>query len=324
MKGNSFLTTAILTIFVALNIIWRPTLGQFEQPITPEEQYSLIAFASNREGNMDIYILSPDGSDIVNLTKNSRYDIAPRWLPSIGTITFSAVRDEHERQVFPYIMDIDGSNIQLYEAMTFLLENGFVDVSQIYPSPDDKKIAFVSEKTGNNEIYIMEQNGLEPINITNNQSIDESPAWSPDNTRIAFVSDRNGNSEIYALDIMNDGEPINLTEHDSADFTPVWSPNGQQIAFGTNRDGNTEVYVMNVDGSGASNLTNNLAGDWNPSWSPDGRLIVFDTDRDGNREIYIMDASGNNFVNLTKHPSEDVFPAWSPFLVVEAEQLNDS
>lgn len=88
---------------------------------------------------------------------------------------------------------------------------------------DDTKIAFTSERDGNREIYVMDADGGNPVNLTHNKAKDNSPSWSPDGTQIAFSSDRDGNFEIY---IMNaDGSsPINLTKNLASDTAPSWSP----------------------------------------------------------------------------------------------------
>jgi Tol biopolymer transport system component len=174
------------------------------------------------------------------------------------------------------------------------------------------RIAFASTRDGNWEIYVMDADGSNPVNLTENPAQDRAPAWSPDGTRIAFTSTRGGNYEIYVMDA--DGSNlVRLTNHGAWDDFPAWSPEGTRIAFMTYRDGSYEIYVMDADGSNTLNLTDNPADDVLPAWSPDGTRIAFMTDRDGgNREFYVMDADGSNPVNLTNNPAYDSYPAWSP------------
>ena len=178
-------------------------------------------------------------------------------------------------------------------------------------SPDGTRIAFSSNRDDNWEVYVMNKDGSNQINLTNNPNNDNNPSWSPDGTRIAFSSKRDGNWEVYVMN--KDGSnQINLTNNPNNDNNPSWSPDGTRIAFSSNRDGNREVYVMSADGSYQTNLTNNPDDDRSPSWSPDGTRIAFSSNRDGNREVYVMSADGSYQTNLTNNPDDDRSPSWSP------------
>ncbi|MBI1926910.1 sigma-70 family RNA polymerase sigma factor [Candidatus Poribacteria bacterium] len=175
----------------------------------------------------------------------------------------------------------------------------------------DMKIAFFSNRDGNEEIYVMDADGKNPTNLTRHPAVDAGPSWSPDGTKIAFWSDRDGNDEIYVMDA--DGKnPTNLTRHPAVDRSPSWSPDGTKIAFHSDRDGNYDIYVMDADGKNQVNLTRHPAEDRSSSWSPDGTKIAFWSRRDGNPESYVMDADGKNPTNLTRHPAVDAGPSWSP------------
>ena len=193
------------------------------------------------------------------------------------------------------------------------------------------QIAFVSNRDGNAEIYVMDADGGNQRRLTNNRHDDWSPSWSPDGKRIALVSDRDGHpdvipgwftSEIYVMD--NDGgNQQKLTNNPNDDRSPSWSPDGKQIVFQSDRDEgdhNIEIYVMDADGSNPQNLTNNPTADYNPSWSPDGKRIAFSSVREGHfrnnfgltEEIYVMDVDGGNEQRLTDNRKNDWHPSWSP------------
>ena len=172
------------------------------------------------------------------------------------------------------------------------------------------RIAF-SYFDGNSEIYVMNADGSDVKNLTNNSANDYSPAWSPDGNRIAFYSGRDGNSEIYVMKA--DGSDVkNLTNNSTNDVSPAWSPDGNKIAFVSERDGTAGIYVMNADGSGVTRLTNNSTSNHEPAWSADGRRIAFYSGRDGSGEIYVMNADGSGVKNLTNNSAVDSMPAWSP------------
>ena len=160
------------------------------------------------------------------------------------------------------------------------------------------QIAFVSDRTGNNEIYVMDINGKNQRRLTKNRGGDWSPSWSPDGKRIVFSSGQDGNNEIYVMDA--DGRnQVNLTNSFQGDFSPSWSPDGERIAFSSAG----EIYVMDTDGGNQQRLTQDDHKGFSPSWSPDGQRIVFSSEREGHfrddfgnvtSEIYVMDADGGN------------------------------
>ena len=175
-------------------------------------------------------------------------------------------------------------------------------------SPDGRHIAFVSNRDGDDEIYVMGSDGTNPRRLTMDGGKD--PSWSPDGRHIAFWSERDDIVDVYVMD--SDGtNPRLLTNHPALEVSPSWSPDGRHIAFVSNRDRNREIYVMDSDGTNPRNLTNNSASDWSPTWSPDGRHIAFVSSRDGDGgEIYVMGSDGTNPRRLTMDGGRD--PSWSP------------
>ena len=187
------------------------------------------------------------------------------------------------------------------------------------------RIAFVSKRDGNPEIYVMDVNGKNQQRLTNNPNDDWCPSWSPDGKRIVFFSDRDGHvhakhgwstDEIYVMDA-DGGNQQRLTENRVDDRSPSWSPDGGRIAFVSERDGNSEIYVMDTDGGNPQNLTNSpFFDDRHPSWPPDGKRIAFSSNRDKDNphkyQIYVMDTDGGNQQRLTENLKTDRFPVWSP------------
>jgi len=184
------------------------------------------------------------------------------------------------------------------------------DASESLSSPTSK-IAFVSKRDGNSEIYTINPNGSELIRLTNNSFEDTFPVWSPDASSIAFVSDRDGSSNIYIM--KPDGTEVHrLTDHKGEQNMPTWSPTGMQIAYTTDIGREAAIYVVNIDGSNPKEL---LVQAMAPSWSPDGQQFALN--RGQIPQIFIMDADGSNVHPFFPEESDQTFlvhlsPIWSP------------
>ena len=185
-------------------------------------------------------------------------------------IAFASTRDGNPEI---YVMDTDRANLQR------LTNNPHADISPSW-SPDGKQIAFTSKRDGHvidgfatYEIYVMDDDGRNPHNLTNHPEDDLYPSWSPDGKQIAFHSERDGNYEIYVMDA-DGSNPQRLTENPNNDRDPSWSPDGERIVFSARRDGHFEneiaityeIYVMDADGGNPQNLTNHRNADVGPAW----------------------------------------------------------
>ena len=174
-------------------------------------------------------------------------------------------------------------------------------------------IVYSSDADGDQDIYVMDEDGTNATKLTNNNVFDDSAAVSLDATKIVFYSERDVPSgEIYSMNI--DGtNVVRLTNNSITEFEPVWSPDGTKIAFKyATGFVETEIYTMNADGTNQVNVTNTSGSDFIPNWSPDGTKIAFATSRNGNEEIYVMNADGSNQTRLTNNSSSDLYPDWSP------------
>jgi TolB protein len=173
------------------------------------------------------------------------------------------------------------------------------------------KILYVSKSTGHKEVYLMDFDGRNPVQLTRHQSICLSPRFSPDGTKIAFTSYKSGGPDLYIKNLRQ-GEERRVANYPGLNISPAWSPDGQRIALTLSKDGNSEIYTMRPDGSGLVRLTNHPAIDVSPTWSPDGRKIAFVSDRGGTPQVYTMDSDGQNVQRLTFQGPYNTHPAWSP------------
>ncbi len=177
------------------------------------------------------------------------------------------------------------------------------------------KIAFVSDRDGNDEIYMMDYDGAGQTRLTFNKVMDYAPAWSPDGARLAYMSYQRLASEIYVLDVY-EGKKTSIPVRGNC-YSPSWSPDGKKLAFASTMDGNMELYAAEVEANPTrigriKRLTFNLNSDTAPTWSPNGREIAFTSDRGGTPQIYVCDAEGSNVRRISFGANYHDSPSWSP------------
>jgi uncharacterized repeat protein (TIGR01451 family) len=184
------------------------------------------------------------------------------------------------------------------------------------PPPVPYRIAFERQVPGNYEIYAVNADGTDLVNISDIAGGDVSPQYSPDGTKIAWVHFLGGVGEIFLANADGSGK-VNLTNHAKEDRGPSWSPDGSKIAFYSLRqEDRWEVYTMNADGSNVRRLTDRLCQSHNPVWSPDGTKIAFLCGLRSYAEVWVMNADGSNPQRLTVDDAnvfnEDAALGWSP------------
>jgi Tol biopolymer transport system component len=183
-------------------------------------------------------------------------------------------------------------------------------------SPDGLRIAFSSQRDGDDEIYVVNADRSGLIALTDNASSDFHPDWSPNGQGIVFASDRDGSGEIYAMNA--DGTNIQrLTHNTREEFHPVWSPDSARIAFVSDDGlGHGEIWIMNSDGTGQRKVSG-VVNSSSPFWSPDGRALVFDGYTNDlasplQSDVYLADIANNTLAKLTNGPDESASGPWSP------------
>jgi Tol biopolymer transport system component len=165
------------------------------------------------------------------------------------------------------------------------------------------KIAFISSRDGNAEIYVMNADGSNLKRLTHNDGEDGPFSWSPDGSKLCYVSEQPGLVGIFVMDADGAHQWLLTRIRDNEDTKPVWSSDGSKIAFSAYAETSYEIEVINADGTNLTNLTHSPGDDFDPTWSPDGSHIAFvtqDTLLDGSlyRAVCIMNADGTGIDTL--------------------------
>jgi TolB protein len=182
--------------------------------------------------------------------------------------------------------------------------------------PFTSKIAFVSDKTGRKEIYVMDYDGFNPIKVTSRFAHAMSPAWSPSGKQIVFTALTKNSKNVRNHNLFQYTVPTGkiemLSNRQGINSGAVFAPNGRQLALTMSFTGDPEIYLMDPKSKVVQRITNSYGIDVDPSWSHDGKHLAFVSTRFGRPMIYKMDSSGANVQRLTYAGYYNATPSWSP------------
>lgn len=205
----------------------------------------------------------------------------------------------------------------LFYCISFLLFNSGIPTWARAPST--AKIAFSSNRDGNSEIYVMNPDGSQQVNLTKHPAADFDPVWSPTGDQILFNSNRDGDRDLYLM--AADGKSVRKVFAKSANrLHPTWSPDGKQIAY--LRPDEWAIYIATIDGKTVEKIAHTGEDGGNPAWSPDGSEIVFivagAAEKFGmrlpnSRQLRVVNLNSGAMRTLyAKHLPIMENPAWSP------------
>ncbi len=175
----------------------------------------------------------------------------------------------------------------------------------------DSKIAYVQKTPGGKEIFYCDFDGSNPVQVTHDNSLALSPAWSKDMSRLAYVSYRDKAAKVYALNVKTGAQSV-LCGYPGMNLSPAWRPGRNELAVTLTKDGNSDIYLV----SGTGQIIQRLVQGWSihvsPDWSPDGQKLAYVSNESGNPQIYILDLASGQKKRLTFSGTYNTSPAWSP------------
>ncbi len=180
-----------------------------------------IAFTSNRDGNLEIYVMNADGTNQVRLTDNLVVDDNPTWSPDGRKIAF--VSQTSAGGFALSVMNADETNKVEITPLNYV--DSFLWLMSW--SPDSSRITFQD----NNDIFVVNADGSNRQILVNNPAFDGEPAWSPDGSKILFVSNRINQLYGNLYTIKPDGTDLRAlaSDNDYSQRSPDWSPTGNKI-----------------------------------------------------------------------------------------------
>lgn len=259
---------------------------------------SQIAFASNRDGDFEIYLMDWDGGNQRRITTHQALSILPSWAPDNERIVYTSfARGTSDMYI---VSRRGGGRIRLASGLNLNTSATF--------SPVGNDVAFVGSVAGNPDIYLIKDDGTNLRRLTNSSSIESTPEWSPAGRQISFTSGRSGSPQIYIMDA--EGTNVRrLSFEGEWNDDATWSPDGEQIAYTSRVNGRFQVRIANQI-TGESRIVAGEGSNEQPTWSPDGRWVAFQSNRSGRWQIYRMRVDGTGVEQLT-FEGENKDPDWS-------------
>jgi TolB protein len=266
-----------------------------------------IYFVSSRSGSKEIWVMDYDGQNQHAVTHLGAISISPRISPDNARIAFASLGS-------------NGWSIRLYSLELNRLVSfpaGTAGGSNLSPawSGDGTKIAFSSSRSGDSEIWVADESGINSHVITSLRGPNVAPTWNPrSSAQIAWAGGRTGEPQIYTMD--QDGANVQRLTDSGYAISPSWSPSGLFLTFSWNRKygpgdpGGQDIYVMDIASRQWLQVTHESGSNDYPSWAPDGRHIVFERASGGHSEIWSMLADGTEQRQLTRTGS-NFMPNWS-------------
>jgi len=290
--------------------LWLLHLGEGYKPLGKEEKVQTggmtnygaawlpdgleFVFSSGRGANLGLWRMAPSSVAIPRKINVDASDASEPAISKLGN-RLAFVTGKYVSNVWR--IDLDGKGREARPTRFIASTQG-----ELYPaySPDGRKIAFVSERSGKDEIWICDSDGSKAAQLTSMDGpVVYGPSWSPDSKNIAFTAVQQGmKDDIYSMSA-NGGAPRRLTTHPAEDKWPFWSNDGKWIYFASTRSGREELWKMPSSGGEAIQITHNSAD--MPQGSRDGKFLyymkgwpdavtVWRSALDGSREEKILDS----------------------------------
>ena len=277
--------------------------NQFEPGDTPVFSPDGDRIAFNNNGYL--YVMNANGSNQQRIaTIGDWQGVDPVWSPDGTLLAFTKYGSI-------FVVEPDGSNERQLTTTPDVQQNVF----EVVWSPDGDRIAFTPrrnvlsleefEDLGDPEISVVNADGTDQVQLTDNRRWESNLVWSPDSTRIAFEGGAEGPVQIFAMDPDGRNER-QLTRSDRPSQNPVFSPDGSRIVFTRG----SALYGVDAEGGNEKPITPDDHWVADPVWSPDGTQIAYQSTHLGGPRIYVINADGTNPTQITFQAGWN--PIWLP------------
>ena len=270
--------------------------------VTDRYSESVLGLVDNRPVK-EIIFADYDGANVHRVTVSRSINTNPAWSPDGRSIAYTSWLSGFPEVLVSYI----------YEGRMTRPANGNADDHNFLPafSSDGSQIAFMSNRDGNSDLYVVNTDGTGEVRrLTNHPAIDVSPTWSPNGQQIAFTSDRTGAPQIYVVGA--DGTGLRRLTYETYCDRPTWSPAPfNEIAYSSKTGPGHDIKVLDLATNEVRQLTYGLGSNESPSYAPNGRHVAFMSTRgSGLKQIYTIGRDGKGLRRVTSTGNNEM-PSWS-------------
>ena len=269
--------------------------------VTDRDSQSVLGLVENRAVK-EIYLADYDGANVKRVTVSRSLNTTPAWSPDRRSIGYTSWISGFPEIIISHI----------YEGRMSRPANGNTTDHNFLPafSPDGSQVAFMSNRDGNPDLYVVNADGTGMRRLTNHPMIDTSPTWSPNGQQVAFTSDRTGAPQIYVIGA--DGTGLRRLTYETYCDRPTWSPPPfNEVAYSSKTGPGHDIKVLDLATNEVRQLTYGLGSNESPSYSPNGRHVAFMSTRgSGLKQIYTIGRDGKGLRRVTSTGNNEM-PSWS-------------
>jgi Tol biopolymer transport system component/DNA-binding winged helix-turn-helix (wHTH) protein len=259
-----------------------------------------IIFSSTKAGEPSLWKIAANGGEATQIDETG----TATWHPTVSRQDRKMVVQKILRSSGIYRVDLQEGGAQ--RTKTIVTSTNGRNEGPL-PSPDGKRLLFMSDRSGSLEIWVSNRDGSAPVQLTNLHGCG-TPRWSPDGLWVAFDVGEAGGQGIYVISAMG-GTPRALVKDSFENSVPSWSRDGKWIYFGSHRSGDDQVWKIPAEGGKPVQLTR--LGGFAALESVDGKTLYYAKTRYENPEIWQVPAAGGTEAVASTTVRPKSWASWS-------------